>query len=91
MTRFQLSLIATLLASGLWLAQLATSFPLVRWGCIFILLGYFLAIAIDAFIDKAKAEGQGYYGELLTIVTPHIGYAVGLLFLVIVGVFVGWV
>lgn len=90
-TRFTWAMLTTLLASGLWLAQLATSFPLVRWGCVFILLGYFLAIAIDAALDKAKAEGQGYYGELLTIITPHIGYAVGLLFLIIVGVFVGWV
>jgi hypothetical protein len=74
----------------MWIAQLATSFPLIRIGCVLILVGYFVAIAIDAFIDKAKVEGQGFYGDWITIVTPHIGYAVGLLFLVFVGVYIGW-
>jgi hypothetical protein len=90
MTRFQISLIATLLASGLWISQLATSFPLIRWGCVLILIGYFIAIAIDAFLDKANVGGEGFYGDWITIVTPHIGYAVGLLFLVLVGIYVGW-
>lgn len=89
-TRFTWAMVTTLLASGLWIAQLATSFPLIRWGCVFILLSYFLAIAIDAFIDKAKDDAQGLGNELLTVIAPHIGYAAGLLFLVIVGVFVGW-
>ena len=89
-TRFTWALIFTLLASGWWLAQLATSFPLIRGGCFLILLGYFLVIAIDAVMDKAKAEGEGFYGEWLTIVTPHIGFAVGLLFFVLIGVYVGW-
>ena len=91
MTRFQLSLIATLLASAWWLAQLAASFPIVRTGCILILLSYFIAIGIDALIDKAKAESQGYYGELLAVISPHIGYATVILFAIIVGSYVGWV
>lgn len=89
-TRFTWALLATLLASGWWLSQLATSFSLIRWGCILIILAYFLVIAIDAFLDKAKVEGQGYYGELITIITPHLSAAVALFFLVLVGVFVGW-
>lgn len=89
MTRFQIAFNVTLLASGLWLAQLATSFPIVRWGCIFILLGYFLAIAIVAFVNKAKLEGQDYYGDALAAISPYIAYAAALFFLVIVGVFVG--
>lgn len=89
-TRFTWAMISTLLASGLWLSQLATSFPLVRWGCLIILAGYFVAIAVDAALDKAKADGQGYYGDLLAIITPHIGLAVVLLFLALVGVYVGW-
>lgn len=91
MTRFQAAFNVTLLSSGFWLAQLATSFPPIRWGCIFVILGYFLAIAIIAFVNKAKVEGQDYYGNSLVIVTPYIGYAVALFFLIIVGVFVGWV
>lgn len=89
MTRFHISLIATMLASGLWLAQLATSFALIRIGCIVILLGYFIALAIDALMDKSKAEANDFYGNWLTIVTPHIGYSVGLLFLVFTGVYIG--
>ena len=90
MTHFEMSLIATILASGLWLAQLATSFALIRAGCFIVLLGYFFALAIDAFMDKAKAEANDFYGDWLTIVAPHIGCAVGLLFLVLTGVYVGW-
>ena len=89
MTRFMMSLIATILASGLLLAQLAASFPVIRFGCIVVLIAMFLGIAIDAAVDRAKAIGEGYDGELLTIVTPHIGYAIGLLFLIIVGVSIG--
>jgi hypothetical protein len=48
MTHFELSLISTILASGLWLAQLAVSFPLIRVGCFIILLGYFIFLACDA-------------------------------------------
>jgi hypothetical protein len=50
-----------------------------------------IAIGIDAFIDKAKLEANGeFYGDWLAAVTPHIGYAVGLFFLVLVGVYIGW-
>lgn len=90
MSHFEMSLIATVLASGLWLAQLATSFPLIRVGCVIILIAYFLLIAIDAFIDKTKATADGYDGPWIVIVTPHIGVAVGLLFLILTGVWIGW-
>lgn len=89
MTRFQLSLISTLLASSLWLAQLATSFSLVRFGCVIVLVAYFLAIAVDAALDYAKTQAAGHDAELLTVVTPHIAYAIGLLFLIVVGVVIG--
>lgn len=89
MTLFQIKLIATLLASSLWLAQLATSFPLVRFGCVVVLVAYFLAIAVDAAMDYAKIQAAGHDAELLTIITPHIAYAIGVLFLIIVGIVVG--
>lgn len=89
-TRFTWAMVAVLLFSGWWLAQIATSFPLIRWGCVLTILGMFLALGVDAAIDKAKAEGEGFYGEWLTVITPHIGFAVGLFFLILVGVYVGW-
>jgi hypothetical protein len=89
MSRFMLGLIATILASGLLLAQLAASFAVIRFGCIVLLFAMFLGIAIDAAIDKAKASAQGYDGELITVITPHIGYAIVLTFLIIVGVAIG--
>ncbi len=90
MTRFQLALTGTCLLSGWWFAQFAASFPIIRTGCIVIILGGFLWIAVDAFMDKAKTEAEGWDGDLLTIITPHIAHAVMLLFLVLVGVYVGW-
>lgn len=89
MSRFMISLIATLLASALWLAQLATSFAVIRFGCIVLLVAMFIALAVDAAIDYAKAQAEGFDPELMTVITPHIGYAIGLLFLIIVGVVVG--
>jgi hypothetical protein len=60
-------------------------------GCWLIVFGYFIAIAIDAFIDKAKLEVSGdFYGDWWAAVAPHIGYALGLLFLVCAGVYIGW-
>lgn len=90
MTRFTWGMISTLLGSGWLLAQLATSFPLIRGGCIFLLIGGFIAIAVDAAIEKAKIDAEGGYVELLAVITPHIAYSVGLLFMILIGVFVGW-
>ena len=90
MTHFELSLVSTLLASGLWLAQLAVSFPLIRAGCFIILLGYFIFLACDAFLDRANIFASGECDDLLIVITPHIRYAVILLFLVLTGVYIGW-
>jgi hypothetical protein len=90
MTRFQFSVIAALLASGWWLSQLATSFPLIRVGCLIVILGGFLWIGLDALDDRAKTRMQENYCDLIDIVTPHIRVAIGLLFLVFVGIYVGW-
>jgi hypothetical protein len=84
-----MSLITTMLASALWLAQLATSFAVIRFGCIVLLIGMFLALAVDAAMDFARVQAEGHDAELITVITPHIGYALGLLFLIIVGVIVG--
>lgn len=90
MDRFKIAGLITVAASGCYIAQFATSFPLIRLGCSVILLGMFVAIAIDAALDKAKAEAEGFYGDALTIVTPHLAAAVVLVFLIAVGVYVGW-
>jgi hypothetical protein len=40
-------------------------------GCWLIVFGYFVAIAVDAFIDKAKLEASGeFYSDWLAAVTP---------------------
>ncbi|HEY9748378.1 MAG TPA: hypothetical protein V6C63_06860 [Allocoleopsis sp.] len=90
MDRFKISGLITIAMSGAYIAQFATSFPLIRLGCSLVLLGFFIAIAIDAALDKAKAEAEGFYGELLTIITPHLSAAAVLLFLIFVGVYLGW-
>lgn len=90
MDRFKISGLITIAMSGAYIAQFATSFPLIRLGCSVILLGFFVAIAIDAALDKAKAEAEGCYGDVLTIVTPHLAAAAALVFLILVGVYVGW-
>ena len=89
-TRFNLGLAATFFFGGWWLAQLATSFPLVRWGCLFVLLSGFLLIGIDALFDKAKAEREGYYGSAFNVITPHLGAAILFLFMIVIGVFAGY-
>jgi hypothetical protein len=89
MSRFQLALTGTCMLSGWAAAQFAASFPLVRSGCFILILAAFMWFGIDALMDKARTEAEGHDAELLTIITPHICHAVGFLFLVLVGIYVG--
>jgi hypothetical protein len=86
----KLKIYGTLALSVSYFAQAATSFPLVRAGCVWLVLGFFFFIAADAFLDTAKAKGEGYYGEVLTIITPHLIAAAVVLAMVALGVYVGW-
>lgn len=87
MSRFKLSGLVSVGLGIVYLAQLARSFPLIRIGCILLLLAVVVALGIDALLDKAKAEAQGV--ESAIALAPHMGALALFCFLILVGIYIG--
>ena len=87
MSRFKISLFITSGLAVIYVAQLATSFPLIRMGCVLLLLACIVALGVDALLDKAKAEAQGI--EVTIALAPHMGALALFCFLILVGIYIG--
>lgn len=87
MSRFKWSGLISIGLGIVYLAQLATSFPLIRMGCVLLLLACIVALGVDALLDKAKADAQGI--DFSIALAPHIGALALFCFLILVGIYIG--
>lgn len=90
MMMYKTGLLGSLYTGALLLAQLAASYEMIRLGCIFFLVGGFLYLILDFLDDRAKAEIDGEVLTFLTLGSEHLRYCISLVFVIVLGVILGW-